>query len=199
MSTWEPLFARVKAETQAQHRALEGVVTFLDERAPQAGYARYLSKLFGFHAVAEPRLFAHASWLQAREKTPLLVADLAVLGVAAPALPRCDCVPSFTSRGQALGAAYVLEGATLGGRHVHRRLKGRIPESATRYLLCYGEEVGRRWSAFREEVRAVLADSEEDAFIAGARETFDALHRWLVGDAARGWTPHPGSAVAVRS
>lgn len=175
------VLSRLKEETARHHQEVEAKVTFLEAPAPREAYARYLARLLGFHAPVERRLRALPlpDALRGREKSPLLEGDLRALGVAPEAVPLCDAVPELSTLPRALGCCYVLEGATLGGKFVRRRLLGRVPEEATSYLACYGEQVGPKWSAFREAVRASLTPAEHDACIDAAKATFTALGRWL--------------------
>lgn len=175
------VLSRLKEETAHHHREVEAQVTFLEAPDPRGAYAGYLARLLGFHAPLERALAALPlpGALRGREKAPLLSADLRALGVSPEAVPACEALPDLSTLPRALGCCYVLEGATLGGKYVRRRLAGRVPDEATGYLNCYGEEVGPRWNAFRTAVRESLAPADHEACIDAARDTFDALGRWL--------------------
>ena len=178
--------------TRAHHARAEASLPLMDPALTRADYARVLEALHGFHAPLEARL-APRPWTtlgldwDARRKTPLLALDLRALGrthAEVDALPVCDALPDTSSLARALGCAYVLEGATLGGQLVRRHLAhtlGLGPESGAAYYSAYGDAVGPMW---REFVAGLTMAVERDGcppddVVAGARDTFDALADWL--------------------
>ena len=182
--------ARLRAQTHEAHVGLETALDFLDEHIDPARYAALIRRWYGFHAVLEPRL---DRWHQRsgvldwprRRKLPLLTADLAALGVRGRAvreIPHCPVVPRVATSSQALGALYVVEGATLGGAVLDRRLEpSRIPSDARHFLSSYREDVGPAWKRFGAVTAAWVAGDpvREDAVVAAALETFAALRCWL--------------------
>ncbi len=78
---------------------------------------------------------------------------------------------------------YVLEGATLGGqfiaRHVERAL-GLAGGRGYSFFRGYGEDTGRMWRSFREELGDRAPALEADEIVASACGTFDRFHNWLV-------------------
>ena len=126
--------------------------------------------------------------LDARWKTRLLERDLRVLGCGAALdarqIPESNVLPSISGVAEALGCMYVLEGATLGGqiivRHLRRTL-GVEPESGAAFFGSYGAEVGPMWKCFGDVLATYSAahPAEDEIIVATARETFDALDRWL--------------------
>lgn len=175
------VMARLKIETQALHEEVEGVVGIGDARAGVDVYRGYLERMFGFHRPVEERLGAMRLpyAFDARRKTPLLEADLLALGAAPGQLPDCEVLPLIDCVPAALGAAYVLEGASLGGKVLLRQWAGRVPAEATRYLGVYGDQVGDRWREFREVVRQHVSPDETAACVEAAQGTFATLLGWL--------------------
>lgn len=163
----------------------------ITERIAEPGrYAALIEKFFGFYEPAETALFAHAGWSElgidprVRRKTPWLANDLRALGYSDPAiasLPRSPHVPELGNLARAFGCAYVLEGATLGGRHISAILRtSGIPANARSFFASYGEAVGERWREFVEALDSFAVqrgDSEE--IVAVARETFAGMETWL--------------------
>lgn len=188
--------ARLRSETRDLHASAESDLAYLDETLERVRYLPLLERWYGFLVVLEPRLDAwHArerllDW-PLRRKLHLLETDLRVLG-AGPGtwreLPRCPDVPSIEGSSQALGALYVVEGATLGGRVVTQRLRRtRLPVEALHFFSCYGDDLGRRWHRWRVVTTAWAGDdpARADAVVATARETFQVLTRWLAPGEAR--------------
>lgn len=178
--------------TREHHARAESCLPLLDPTLTRAAYACVLDALLGFHAPLESRL-SLAEWdrvgldWQARRKAPLLALDLQRLGradAALAALPRCDALPATHTLARALGCAYVLEGATLGGQVVRRHLERSLalgPDDGAAYFAAYGDRVGPMWREFN----ACLAHGVDvegcapDEVLAAARETFDTLADWL--------------------
>ena len=184
-----PIGARLRAETRRQHAAVESTLAFLVPGVRPAAYRAFLARWHGFHRAAEPRLDAwhvRARLLDwpPRRKLRLLENDLRALGVDEEQvlrLPVCPDVPAVDGTATALGMLYVVEGATLGGAVLRRRLTGgRIPADAFGFLSSYGDEVGPRWRGYRAATAGWVDKhpEDEDRVVAAARRTFDVLTRW---------------------
>ena len=180
---------RLKDETLDLHHEAERYVRILDDDATDATYARYLARMLGFHSPMEDA-FAHHAELSAagfdaasRRKQDLLRADLAYLGLGASVIPMCANLPDISVLARAVGAAYVLEGSTLGGAFIITRMRlrlGHVVGSATAFLEGYGDATGPMWRRFAAIVGRVMVDAEtSDAVVDAARATFIALIEWL--------------------
>ena len=144
----------LRAATAEIHARLDASLGLLDAELTTARYAGVLRGFRAAVGVAEPALAAHAAVLARhgyvvveRAKAHWLDADLADLGDAA-ALPVLEGSYRLDTPAAAFGAAYVLEGATLGGQVIARHvvpLLGLQPPRGCRYLLSYGEATGGRW------------------------------------------------------
>ena len=183
-----PLLSRLRTETRDQHDAIEQTLLLMDDDLTLEAYRRRLGQFLGFYKPVEERLLDGRSplapWLdvQARRKTPLLEADLTALGQDAARLPICTTLPPLVSAAACFGCLYVLEGATLGGviisRHVGQKL-GVSPAAGSAFFGGYGEQTGAMWQQFRTAITAFSRQSEaQDAVVASARATFEALQRW---------------------
>ena len=118
-------------------------------------YADYLQRVLGLYAPLEAALWDSPELQQLlpdadlRRKVPWLLEDLAALD-RAPALDVAPPVlPSLASPLEQLGAAYVVEGATLGGGVLLARLRasGLLLDRnrrGTRFLSGYGAETAAR-------------------------------------------------------
>ena len=180
---------RLKVETASLHARAEEYVRILEEDATLAKYHRYLAAMHGYHAPMEAGLAAHEALAAVgfdaivRRKRTLIESDLAALGDPRKAWPACPRLPEIGSLGRAIGAAYVIEGSTLGGRFILSKLPPALAPlrgRATAFLEGYGAETGARWRAFGEVVeRALDTPALEDDAVAGACETFTRLSDWL--------------------
>lgn len=116
-------------------------------------------------------------------KTPLLDADLRVLGLRRATVPKplLLALEDELRLGQIdgpelLGRLYVFEGSTLGGAILRRRLaQGAcpVPAEAMHYYGCYGAELGARWRDFCGRMNAALTRPQDiEAAVAGAADAF---------------------------
>jgi heme oxygenase len=179
----------LRAATEAVHLRLHAIPAFealAAGRLSRAGYAAVLRHMLGFHAALEARLAAAPSLLPygidvaARARSHLLRADLVVLG-ASPEAPLAP-MPAFASAAAALGALYVAEGSTLGGRQLARALDAILPPGldGRRFLLGHGERHGEMWRACCAAIEACGAKPGQRAvMVQGARDTFAAFETWF--------------------
>jgi heme oxygenase (biliverdin-IX-beta and delta-forming) len=170
------LAARLRDELRPEHDAIEAALDWERRVATASGYRGLLERLYGFHAGWEPRVAALVGdGFEGRGKLPLLAADLRALGVHEPAgLPRPEPMP-LTSAAAAWGSLYVIEGSTLGGQLIARRVRAELGFEG-RYHGAYGGDTGRMWRAFRAGLNEV---ADADAAVDGARRTFVGLRGWL--------------------
>ena len=185
---------RLRDETRDLHERVERRLPLLDPGVTLAAYRETLAALHALHAPLERRLARVPGLdrclpdLARRWRAPRLAADLRALGagpslvaVESPYVPAVDDVPT------ALGALYVLEGATLGGRLVARHVTSALPVTADDgcgYFASHGVHVGAAWHAFRRAVVAYAAPRDEAAaaaIVAGSRRTFVAFDRATAG------------------
>jgi len=192
-----PRMPQLRRATGAAHARIELALPLLDPQLTRAHYLRIVRGFYGFHAALEPLCEralgadAAALGLGARAKLPLLRADLAALGDSPAdvlALPLCRDLPTVTSRSQAAGVLYVVEGSTLGGRVIGRHLLRALaltPDSGAAFFASYGDRTGEMWLAFGAHVERMV-EFDLDAAVVAAIETFETLERWLLTAQAAG-------------
>lgn len=139
-------------------------------------YRYVLARSYGFYAVVEPILGL------AGHLTSLLVLDLADLGMdaaAVAALPRC-ALPPVACGHAAIGATYVLLGASLGGKVMARALAGgACGTSALPVRFLTGTDAGD-WTNFARALDANLPDTAARARAAmAAVSMFGAYENWM--------------------
>jgi len=187
--TDQDVLRRLRAETAAEHEAVEGSLDLLSPDLTRTRLVEVLTRMHGFWqaaeagldrwATAEPAAAERVDWSR-RRRSALFAADLATLG-AGPAsdLPE---LPAVAGTDAALGRLYVLEGSSLGGVFIDRHLATLPQLAATGRLTCftpYGDRTGAMWHAFRTATRARVAEGgDADQVVAAARQTFGALAGW---------------------
>jgi heme oxygenase len=183
------LLHRLKTETAAAHARIEQAFDLEARTQSLVAYRDLLARLYGFHAAWEPRaeaILADPGFFRQRRKVEHLKRDLRKLGMtrqAMGALALCEPTVSMQTPAEALGSMYVIEGSTLGGVIIARRVErslGLGGNSGCSYFRCYGGQVGTMWTAFKAALLARCPPTEEDTAIEAAHRTFEILRSWLV-------------------
>jgi heme oxygenase len=182
------LLEQLRCATRDLHRQTERALDLRRACASRASYQDLLLQLLGFYEPLEAQLFSRPGFLlqsgldfEARRKAQLLHADLAVLGRLRTEPQRCGFVPRVDSDAFLLGAWYVVEGATLGGRIIAAQLRHHLALTATTgagFFDCYGDQRQRRWSEYCAFLSS-RPEVESRPAVAGAVAIFDAMRRWL--------------------
>lgn len=186
------LLQTLKAETRSHHARAERVVRLMSPGLTLSGYRRHLEALHGLYAPLEASLAARLEGrfpelrLAERWKLPLLREDLLALGhddVSLTRLPVHPSPPVLPAVPEALGALYVLEGATLGGqlllRHLMRHFEG-VRAGGFAFFRAYGESVGPMWKSFGEALPRTCPDPAlAPRVVRGAQDTFEVFEAWL--------------------
>jgi heme oxygenase (biliverdin-IX-beta and delta-forming) len=152
-------------------------------------YRELLIRLYGFHAPLETLLVKAVSTasidlqMQRRLRAARLRSDLQDLGVdqvAINRIPLATAMPNLSTTGRTIGALYVREGSTLGGRILARRLDNILGHgfSGRQFLAGDGDD-SRLWAACCGVVEQHATSGYLDDMVNGAIDTFDCLERWL--------------------
>ncbi|MGB0524939.1 MAG: biliverdin-producing heme oxygenase [Flammeovirgaceae bacterium] len=84
---------------------------------------------------------------------------------------------------EAIGALYVLEGATLGGNIIKRELSKNhsiVKHTSFHYYGCYGKKQAFMWKSFREQAENIVQDATAEEYaINAAKKTFQFMARIL--------------------
>lgn len=166
-----PLAPRLRHACRSVHARLHHhplLAPLLGTGVTRAAYGRVLRAYHAFYAWIEAALVDYetratpAFRYSPRLKLPQLAADLAALGLACP--PALEAPPpALASDAEYLGACYVLEGSTLGGRVIAAQLGPRLglePARGLSFFLCYGAEADARWSEFGAALERCAPEAE---------------------------------------
>jgi len=170
--------------THAEHERLEARLDIFDRIATRPGRRGLVARFHALHVEAEAAL---APWLadvpdlefDRRRRSGHLTWDLAALG-GRPNATASSAV-AVHSLPEALGRLYVLEGSSLGGRVIRKRVEaGGGDMTGLSFLDPYCEAVGDRWRGFLAVLDAQVrtAQALEDCR-AGAVEGFRHAQRRL--------------------
>ena len=180
------LAQRLRVETAEAHAKLEATVGFDIHRPSVAIATGMLQSFYRVLTTLEPAMMALLPLrLRERQRLPLLRADLAVLGLSTEARSVAqDRMALPQNEAEALGALYVMEGSTLGGKLITKSLKQctNWPLRGITYFNPYGERTGSMWAEFQLELSAVSYSCADDV-VRGANQTFAILESALALEA----------------
>ncbi len=156
-------------------------------------YKSLLARLYGYHVPLEQALVQASNALgidvemDRRRRVHRLRSDLHALQMTEAQITTLPCImglPPLTTCGKVIGALYVREGATLGGRVLARRLDGLLGSGSQHGRLFLAGDPGepQLWQRCCALVEEAAADGHLDDMIASAIDTFAALETWLTTD-----------------
>ena len=192
VSSEPSLSAQLRAQTAPFHREIEIILGLPGAIGNRGQYLAWLVRFFGLYEPLERLLADFCDWnslgleLRARNHSSCLVVDLLSLGTDPHGLPRAprEVLPELPSFAHALGALYVLEGATLGGRVILRDLEARMGTAileASQFFGGRGDAAGPMWNSFRSAVDGFGRDRPElrANVVSGAERTFGSIKDWF--------------------
>lgn len=98
------------------------------------------------------------------------------------ALPLCSELPAITNVAQALGALYVLEGATLGGQVLRNLIEIKIGVGSINggaFMNVYGAQTSALWQRFLDCLYPLQSPAERLEAVEVAESTFLCFEQWL--------------------
>ena len=188
------MLAALRQGTSAAHTQLETEVNIPQVCRDAGAYRRLIEGFWGYYRPFESFLQRIPGWDAAgfnwseRSKIRFLLEDLRALGLSdaqVEGLPCCSDLPAPRDLSEAFGCAYVLEGSTLGGRHISGILEQTgIPSEARHFFASYGARVGDAWKEFCEMLaRLDLDEAQTAAAVTAAQQTFTTIGKWLMSPA----------------
>lgn len=185
-----PAAALLKEGTKENHEALEAVVLpCLTGMAQRAQYVQLIKAFYGFFKPVEDAVAPFIAdsflpdWPQ-RRKASYILEDLKKLQIPFESLPLAKDIPAINNLPQALGALYVLEGSTLGGRGITKMLLKnehlQLNEGHLQFFAGYGAATGPMWTTFVNALNSFSGTEAEKAqMVAAANDTFSLFQSWL--------------------
>ncbi|HEY6900276.1 MAG TPA: biliverdin-producing heme oxygenase [Puia sp.] len=180
------LTEELKENTLEIHGAAEKkMIAALKRIETSADYIELLNWLYGFYAPLEELIRKQLTednfpGITKRLRTEYILWDLQESGSPLPEPTRCEQLPIIDSFYSALGALYVLEGSTLGGRIIAGMIARQMGTTKSlSYFNGYGAETGNMWSAFKEYLNQPCTPSQRQEIISAAEDTFLTFKNWI--------------------
>lgn len=181
----------LKEKTSSDHDRLEKQMYVNQIFARRLSFAQYCDLIhvnFTVISAIEENIFSalpenlqNRLEVEKRKKLPSLEKDVQALQLYKYVMHHPH-KPKYSNAPEALGGMYVMEGATLGGNVIVRRLK-EIPElkdQSFHFYNVYGESVGDKWLDFKQVLDGTLAPEDFEQCLGKANETFGFYHKVAV-------------------
>lgn len=196
LGLWTMDLKLLREATRPEHEATESVVPLMAADLSRETYVavlqRFSTVVSAWDACAEKNAPEPLQALvAARRRSASIAEDLQFFDVVtkqeAPSPALQEDMRQLMLDGTAvdasrfLGAMYVVEGSTLGGRYIAAHVEARFgltPGQGDRYFRGYGDQTMPMWREFQQALVAV-PDGESDRVIAAAREMFGVFQRVL--------------------
>jgi heme oxygenase len=182
------LSEKLKEATKTNHQLLEKkLITNIRSIQTAEDYAKLIALFYGFFGGMEAKINEEIDpeklpdYMQ-RRKATALADDLIELGAAMPALANGNELPPIANHLQALGALYVMEGSTLGGKIISKIIRQQLnkPDMAgLSFFNGYGEETDAMWQTFKAVLDQPLSPAEQDVVVQAADQTFIQFRHWF--------------------
>lgn len=176
----------LKTKTKGNHDQLEELMFFheiMNKTLSLDQYKTLLATNYLVHAAIESKIHqaldentANQVGADQRYKLSALIKDLEEVGISKDELDQIDVtVPQHEySPAAALGAMYVLEGATMGGQVIQKKLKATPAFEGLNlnYYTIYGDNLMHNWKSFVGVLNAAVPESDYEEVVNSASETF---------------------------
>ncbi len=151
-------------------------------------YVNFLKLMYGYYSALEDRVQDYVSDLEIgkRRKAERLLEDINYFESSSEGAV-CQELPPITSHAEALGAMYVMEGSTMGGKIIAKMIEGQAGingPSGFSFFNGYGEETGKMWEEFKLLLNRPLDEMEKLNLILTANRTFKTFSNWIDKHAA---------------
>lgn len=180
------LSSELRKNTEDIHRQSEKVMTsWLKKIRSLEDHVVFLNWLYAFYGALEDRIRKQLTSdnfpdIERRSRAGMLLQDMEAAGIPLPAPEICRDLPEIDTYGKALGALYVLEGSTLGGRIIAGVLTDRLgSEKCLTYFNSYGNETAGMWQSFKDLLDTPVMFAIKEDILSAAGSTFLTFKTWI--------------------
>lgn len=189
-NTIKMISEQLKEHTREVHAATEKQLVGLIKQLSKADdYARLLELFYSyFHPIEQQIMETLPSEilpdLERRRKTAAILYDLRDLTARSElSVAISTAIPKINTPYQALGALYVVEGSTLGGKVIANMISQRLnlgAPFALSFFSSYGDRAFEMWNDFKSAINnMVLTPAQSEELLQAAYETFRMFGNWI--------------------
>ena len=177
----------LKTQTSVNHLLLEKkLVSFMKTIRTEADYTRFLALFYGYFGALELSInkCLNASIIpdyENRRKTEALKIDLKILNQEDLKLAASELLPVIENHLQSLGALYVIEGSTLGGKIISKMIKQQLKTEvmAFTFFTGYGDQSANMWNSFKHILNSITQPDQIGIIVESANVTFQKFSFWF--------------------
>jgi heme oxygenase len=183
------LIEKIRQQTRPNHEALEHAMSpFIMQVSNVNEYARLLRFFYGYfkpvqRAIDQALDREKLPDYDQRRKPEWILRDLQDLGEKDHAgIPLYTEAPSVNDPAEAIGALYVLEGSSLGGKVICNIIAGNlgIPDKkGLSFFYGYGPAAAVKWKDFMAVINSYTDAEDEEHIVTKANEVFAGFHQWF--------------------
>lgn len=179
---------KLKEETKTNHQILEkALVGKLKAIRSVEEYADLLKLFYGYFGGLEIKINQSINKTllpdnKERRKTQAIADDIIALGGNIPTKADGNNLPRITNHLEALGALYVIEGSTLGGKIISKMMQQQLGlvDKGLSFFTSYGDNTMAMWDTFKGALDSQAENPEQEAVvIAAANQTFLKFGEWF--------------------
>jgi len=177
----------LKTQTSVNHLLLEKkLVSFMKTIRTEAEYARFLALFYGYFGALELSInkCLNASIIpdyENRRKTEALKIDLKILNQEDLKLAASELLPVIENHLQSLGALYVIEGSTLGGKIISKMIKQQLKTEvmAFTFFTGYGDQSANMSNSIKHILNRITQTGPIGIIVESANVTFQKFSFWF--------------------
>lgn len=176
----------LKTYTYPEHQAAEKkMILVLRKIHTMEDYGHMLRWMYSFYAPLETLIRKQLTPdllpdINKRIRAGYLLRDLREIGAPNLEFRTCREFPPIDSAGKAIGALYVLEGSTQGGRIIAGILQSRLGVNIpTSYFNGYGDENSHMWQAYKDFLDQLRTPEQQHTILEAAKATFITFKNWI--------------------
>ena len=176
---------QLRAATAESHKQLEAkLFPFINSINNNHQYGRLLNAFYGYLFPVQELIAHHIDEqvvpdMDTRRNAGLIALDLGAIGIEQEK-EVADRLPAISNHAAAMGALYVMEGSTLGGKIISKTIAERLgKEEGLRFFRGYGAETGPMWKKFTQYLEDPKNAQQADAISEAAVETFTLFGTWF--------------------
>lgn len=182
------LLDKLRTHTAAAHQQLEKLlVPRIKQATSTAAYTDVLQLFYGYFKPLEDEISKYVDSrllpdYEERRKTAALIADINYLSGLHGPFKLCTQLPAIDNSRQAIGALYVMEGSTLGGKVIKNILMKNLGMDGSNgfdFFGGYGDDTAIKWQVFTDTMNEKFSDpGTHEEVLSAANDTFLKFKTW---------------------
>lgn len=179
------LIEKIRQATAEDHKRLEEqLFPFLQNIQSKQQYAQLLNAFYGYIFPVQEKIVEHIDPsvvpdINERRNASYISNDLQTLQLPLNT-EICTNLPEIKDHASAIGALYVLEGSTLGGKIIAKTISGKLGSAeALDFFSGYREETGPMWKKFTQYLEHPKNNDMAETVVHSATQTFKCFGIWF--------------------